>query len=571
MLKLSAAVAVLTGASGLVLEQKQVHLREDWSVKAPAAGWEAHEVVIAINQKNLDKLHRVLMDVSTPGSPNRGKYLTFDEAHALTSDTEATDAVLKWLSGTPGMNVRKIQKHGHYIHAQTNISTWESLLETRFAHMVSATEPTNVVLRAITDVHVPDELAGSIKGIFLTTQLPPRPRPRAVPRFLRTLHADNNASVTGVTPSGLKSFYHVSGTGSSSVSQAVFESLGQYTSLPDLSSFENHFGLKSEGIAKDIGGHESSSMCDLNPNNCAEANLDVQYMMAVSPVTPETYWYESNQNTPFESWIESVSSTSNPPLVHSISYGSIEPEVQKSVADTFNTEAMKLGTQGVTIFVSSGDDGVANFQARPKASACAYTPSFPASSPYVTAVGATQGGVTGGSEVVCSSKTGGVITTGGGFSTQYTAPDYQKSAISSYFSSVSPSPVSGYAKNGRGYPDVAMAGHNYEVVIAGNLYQVSGTSASAPVTAAMASLVNAKLKSNGKSSLGFINPTLYHAGSASFNSITSGNNKCTANANVCCSQGFTATAGWDPVTGWGSVDYSKFEKLFVADEHAVVV
>jgi len=560
----------------VVLEQKQVHLREDWSIKAPAAGWEAHEVIIAVNQKNLDKLHSVLMDVSTPGSPNRGKYLTFDEAHALTSDKDATDAVLKWLLSTPGMNVRNIHKHGHYIEAETNVSTWESLLRTTFAHMVSVNDPTNVILRAIADVHVPDELADSVKGIFLTTQLPPRPRPRAVPRFIRKLHADNtpkikNLSATGVTPSGLKSFYHVSGTGSSSVSQAVFESLGQYTSLPDLSTFESHFGLTSEGISKDIGGHENRVMCELNPNNCAEANLDVQYMIAVSPVTPETYWYESNQNTPFESWIKSVASTSNPPLVHSISYGSIEPEVQKSIADTFNTEAMKLGTQGVTIFVSSGDDGVANFVARSKASACAYNPSFPASSPYVTAVGATQGGVTGGTEVVCSSKTGGVITTGGGFSTKYTAPDYQKSAISSYFSSVSPAPVSGYVKTGRGYPDVAMAGHNYEVVIAGSLYQVSGTSASSPVTAAMASLVNAKLKSNGKSSLGFINPTLYKAGSASFNSITSGNNKCTANENVCCAQGFTATSGWDPVTGWGSVDYAKFEKLFVSEESSVVV
>merc|ERR1712014_191696 len=54
---------------------------------------------------------------------------------------------------------------------------------------------------------------------------------------------------------------------------------------------------------------------------------------------------------------------------------------------------------------------------------------------------------------------------------------------------------------------------------------------------------------NGGTSVGFINPTLYQAGASSFNSITSGNNKCTAST-TCCSQGFTATAGWDPVTGW---------------------
>merc|ERR1712096_107121 len=110
----------------------------------------------------------------------------------------------------------------------------------------------------------------------------------------------------------------------------------------------------------------------------------------------------------------------------------------------------------------------------------------------------------------------------------------------------------------------------YEVVIAGSLYSVSGTSASSPVTAAMASLVNAKLRANGGTSIGFINPTLYAAGSSSFNSVTRGNNKCTAST-TCCSQGFYAAEGWDPITGWGSVDFAKFESLFVKQDHAVVV
>merc|ERR1712217_577132 len=222
------------------------------------------------------------------------------------------------------------------------------------------------------------------------------------------------------------------------------------------------------------------------------------------------------------------------------------------------------GAQGVTIFVSSGDDGVANFQARSSPSNCGYHPSYPASSPYVTAVGATQGGINGGSEIVCSSDTGGQITTGGGFSTKYDAPSYQKNAIDAYLSSsAGKSAASGYA-SGRGYPDVAMAGYDYEVVINGNTYSVSGTSAASPVVAGFAALVNAKLASNGGSSLGFINPTLYSAGSSRFNDITSGNNKCCAGAKVCCSQGFTATSGWDPLTGLGSVDYGKFEALFTS-------
>ena len=38
-----------------------------------------------------------------------------------------------------------------------------------------------------------------------------------------------------------------------------------------------------------IGGHNISDACVKNPQTCGEANLDVQYMMAVSPGAPMTY------------------------------------------------------------------------------------------------------------------------------------------------------------------------------------------------------------------------------------------------------------------------------------------
>ena len=111
--------------------------------------------------------------------------------------------------------------------------------------------------------------------------------------------------------------------------------------------------------------------------------------------------------------------------MNSISYGGIEEGVAASVTTAFNTAAMKLGFQGVSVFVSSGEDSVGNFQARAAASGCGYHPRFPASSPYVTAVGATQEGINGGEEIVRSSDTGGSITTGGGFAAQYDMPSYQ--------------------------------------------------------------------------------------------------------------------------------------------------
>jgi len=289
----------------------------------------------------------------------------------------------------------------------------------------------------------------------------------------------------------------------------------------------------------------------------------VQYIMAIAQNAPTTYWsIDSNSQDPFLDWSVALSNTTNPPLVHSISYGSIATEDPQQDMTRFNTEICVLGTQGVTVMVSSGDDGVANFEARNDPSQCGFSPSFPATSPYVTAVGATQGPDFGQPEIACSSSTNGLITTGGGFSIFFSRPSYQNSAVTNYLQNApNLPPVSQFNSQGRGYPDVAVLGHNYEVVIGGQTYIESGTSASSPVFAGMITLINDYRFSNGKGPLGFINPALYQIGGSSnkvFNDITSGENNCCAGEpgqQVCCQYGFNATTGWDPLTGWGSVNF----------------
>ena len=110
--------------------------------------------------------------------------------------------------------------------------------------------------------------------------------------------------------------------------------------------------------------------------------------MAASPVSPTTYWYTDDS---WSGWLTSVANTPNPPLVFSISYGQEEHYVTKVEKDAFNTEAIKLGVMGVTIVAASGDDGAVSSYTRYLGyGACSYAPIFPASNPYVTAVGATS-------------------------------------------------------------------------------------------------------------------------------------------------------------------------------------
>jgi len=344
-------------------------------------------------------------------------------------------------------------------------------------------------------------------------------------------------------------------------SQAVFETDGQSYSPEDLSTFAKREGFVAPKI-NDIGGHVVK---DCSGDECIEANLDVQYITGVAPKVPTTFWFVT-KTTSFYEYLVAVAQQKEPVLVHSISYGADERALESSVKDSFDTEMIKLGLMGVTVMAATGDDGVAGQEARPNLqgkSACGYNPSFPASSPYVTAVGATQGIEAGGPELACGSSTGGQISTGGGFSDYYEQPKWQASAVAGYFAAGKKA-AGGYDKSGRGYPDVALAGYNYETIINGFVSPGSGTSASTPVFAGFVSLVNSARLAAGKPPVGFLNPALYAPNATDiYNDVTSGFNNCAAKELACCKQGFHAAKGWDPLTGWGSVDFAKFAERMV--------
>jgi tripeptidyl-peptidase-1 len=189
--------------------------------------------------------------------------------------------------------------------------------------------------------------------------------------------------------------------------------------------------------------------------------------MATSPGSPTTFWYT---DAGFAGWLVDVANTTDVPLVLSISFGRQEKTTSKSELNAFNTQAIKLGVMGVTIVVATGDDGAGSSAVRGgNIDKCGYTAIFPASSPYVTAVGATQGpeltasGVFDGSEITCSSTTGGGITSGGGFSNYYmraNTASFQSTAVDNYLKNVTGTnraPPAGFDTGGRAYPDIGIS------------------------------------------------------------------------------------------------------------------
>ena len=129
----------------------------------------------------------------------------------------------------------------------------------------------------------------------------------------------------------------------------------------------------------------------------------------------------------------------------------------------------------------------------------------------------------------------------GGFSNYFGIPDYQSSAVNGYLSALGSTNQGLFNASGRAFPDVSTQGVNFETVVGGSVSGASGTSAASPTFASIISLINDRLIAAGKSPLGFLNPFLYSTAASSFNDITTGSNP------GCNTNGFPATAGWDPV------------------------
>jgi len=251
-----------------------------------------------------------------------------------------------------------------------------------------------------------------------------------------------------------------------------------------------------------------------------------------------------------------------------------------------NQEFAKVGLLGISMLSASGDSGC---HGRTD-SDCIFNPymypDYPASSPFITAVGGTQlvNGAsnnpqtpicqagqplagqcgTSGQEIVSSTGTGSEIVSGGGFALYSATPSWQAKYVAAYLSNASVIAHAGGTKTplfnsqGRGYPDISALSHKYYIEVGGAVSSVDGTSAASPAIGGLFALINAHRAARGRPNLGFANPLLYAAfantNGAAFNDITSGSNTCTEDGCL-CQTGFDATPGWDASTGLGTPNF----------------
>jgi len=562
-----------------------------------------HTAIFSVKQRGTEKIHELLLNISDPFHESYGKYLTRNEIGELTSNWEYTNAALSVLRAIDRVEITEVSIHGEYITATAPVKIWEILFRSKF-YLFSHE---NVKAARMPKYHMPPSLSPYIGSVFNLVDFPfsfqfqfskeksqsnvnpdlnevQFQPPRAFASTPTPYFVNSSSLIAVADPAYINFIHNISNnTGNNLGSQLVYSTISQSYSKADLSSFQTFFGLPLQQPISSIGGHVFDGPCS-NATICAEANLDIQWLMALSQSTPTTVYYDENSDGNFLSFITTMANFNDPPLVICISYGTLESTLSDKVLEQWNLEAQKLGVQGVTIICASGDSGVSGYFMDPKY--CGYGPIFPASSPYVTTVGSLQPKISVINKKftvtglrASQSDLGGAATSGGGFSQRFPTPSWQKNAVTNYFSSLTSKPANfsfhnkssflplgTYNAGGRGYPDVSAWGAYVWVTLNKKLDSAAGTSVSAPIVGGMVSLLNANRLARGLPSLGFLNPLLY-GNNRFIQDITSGNNSCLlAGYNIgkpapkmCCRQGFLAGKGWDPVTGLGAINFRNFK------------
>ncbi|GMF42148.1 unnamed protein product [Phytophthora fragariaefolia] len=358
-----------------------------------------------------------------------------------------------------------------------------------------------------------------------------------------------------------------------------------------LHEFYNELDLKQ--FLRTIDGQQQAVKMPKTTGPCisayeptGEASLDVQVtasltahetgdastieMLCYTQLRDQTREYAADNQEPFLTFMQDVNAMQPPPAVVSISYTDDECSVPVAYAEAVNRELMKAALRGISILVSAGDAGVRGSHLAEgfcRVPTCSkFMAMFPASSPYVTAVGATtiatdsarEGNGKWKEAVTSISEARALITSGGGFSDLYDMPEYQRQAVAPYLEFANASGLSPFFRaTGRALPDIAAVGHAFPVVVNGEVGATDGTSVSAPVVASMISLLNRALPNLPP--LGFLNPLLYRLSDVCpqvFADITHGDISCGSRGMQCCSKGHVATTGWDAASGLGTLRFA---------------
>ena len=379
------------------------------------------------------------------------------------------------------------------------------------------------------ELSVPSHLRDIVTGVF---GLDARPQARAC--FRRRIEgiAPRAAGNVSYTPEAVAALYSFPTAGNGSGQTVALIELGGGYTASDLSDYfkEVNVSPAPSVTAVSVDGALNQPLGDPNSAD-GEVLLDIEVVGAIASGAKIAVYFAPNTDQGFlDAITTAVHDNLRQPSIVSISWGGAESTWTAQSLTAYDQAFQDAGLLGVTVCCASGDDGSADNVADGAAHV-----DFPASSPNVLSCGGTRLESSGGkiSAEVAWNDGAGNGATGGGVSDHFPLPAYQASAGV-------PVSVNSTHFKGRGVPDVAGDADpatGYQIHVDGKDAVFGGTSAVAPLWAALIALINSQRAAH----VGFLNPTLYAKATGALSDITAGNNGA-----------YKAGAGWDACTGLGS-------------------
>jgi kumamolisin len=395
------------------------------------------------------------------------------------------------------------------------------------------------------EIHIPQELDGIITGVF---GFDTRPKHRS-PHRQRMIAASGPGGSNGVAATEFAKRYNfptkfqgatINGSGQTI---AIIELGGGFRSS-DLRAFFQEIGVPLpvvSSISVDHAGNQPTTADSAD----GEVMLDIEVAGAVAPKAKIAVYFAPNNGDKgfIDAIAAAVHDAQRKPSVISISWGGPEDSTDQQGVQAFHELFVAAAAVGITVCVASGDHGTADQDAGDWDGKIHVD--HPAVDDMVLSCGGTQINAQGvdvvwndGTPFDASVPGGGGWASGGGISEMFGVPSYQAAA------NVPVSIDTGNA--GRGVPDIAMSATNYFTRVDASEGASGGTSAVAPLMAALVALLNQAKQKN----VGFLNPFLYaNVSKGVVHDVTTGTNAIENTV-----KGYDAAPGWDACTGLGTPD-----------------
>ncbi|MBV8818565.1 MAG: S8/S53 family peptidase [Acidobacteriaceae bacterium] len=448
-----------------------------------------------------------------------------DYAKQFATD-DATIQEIQQFAQDHGLEVSRVLPGEHLVYLSGTAAKMNAAFQT---DLQCFEQPDGTTYRGRTGVlQVPEDLVSKILSINGLDERPvARPKLRVRPTGV-TPHA---GQAIDYKPQQVASLYSFP-TGANGQGQCVgIIELGGGFKQTDLNTYFGASHPTVTAVSVDKGKNKPTGSAN-GPDG--EVMLDIEVVGSIATASTIAVYFAPNTNKGFLDAISAaLHDTTHKPSVVSISWGSPEDGggYTAAVLSAFNQAFQAASVLGITVLAAAGDNGSSD--GMPSGNHV----DFPASNPWVTACGGTSlkaaNMTTIQSETVWNDGAQGGAT-GGGVSKSFPVPSYQTGLKATLADNTTE------ALTGRGVPDVAGDADpntGYQVLVDGQTFAIGGTSAVAPLYAALVALLNQQL---GKP-VGFWNPQLYQAaGTTAFRDITVGNNGA-----------YAAAKGWDACTGLG--------------------